>query len=124
MVASVFSNMLNLHNLSEDVLTSQQELAERVGEISRTTRSTDETFHKLVKMGVSPEDIYKALCNQKVELVLTAHPTQALRRSQLKKNSAIRNSLTVLHDVKLSKHDKTECLETIQGNIEAMRPPK
>jgi len=120
MVASVFSNMLNLHNLSEDVLTSQQELAERVGEISRTTRSTDETFHKLVKMGVSPEDIYKALCNQKVELVLTAHPTQALRRSQLKKNSAIRNSLTVLHDVKLSKHDKTECLETIQGNIEAM----
>ena len=32
MIASVFSNMLNLHNLSEDVLSSQQEIAERISE--------------------------------------------------------------------------------------------
>jgi len=123
MVASVFSNMLNLHNLSEDVLSSQTELAERIGEVSRETRSTDETFLRLIKEGKSDPNgdaIYKQLCEQKVELVITAHPTQALRRSMLKKNAAIRKTLTALHDsVKMNKFEKTEHLDFIQANIEA-----
>ena len=43
-----------------------------------STRSTNRSFKKLIteRDDVSPSDIYKALCNQNVELVFTAHPTQ------------------------------------------------
>ena len=125
MIASTFSNMLNLHNLSEDVQSSQQELAERIGEVTRErgTRSTDETFARLIKEGKSDpkgDAIYKALCEQKITLVITAHPTQALRRSLLKKNADIRKTLTALHsNVKMNQFEKTDMLDFIQSNIEA-----
>ena len=43
-----------------------------------STRSTNRSFKKLIteRDDVSPEDIYKALCEQEVELIFTAHPTQ------------------------------------------------
>jgi phosphoenolpyruvate carboxylase len=35
-------------------------------------------MNRLIKeYGLAPEAIYKALCSQTVDLVLTAHPTQA-----------------------------------------------
>jgi len=41
---------------------------------------------KMVAEGVKPEKIREALATQKIELVLTAHPTEAQRRSALKKH--------------------------------------
>ena len=41
---------------------------------------------KMVAEGVKPEKIREALSTQKIELVLTAHPTEAQRRSALKKH--------------------------------------
>jgi hypothetical protein len=39
----------------------------------------------------------QALCSQQVELVLTAHPTQAFRQSLLKKYAAVRRLMDKLH---------------------------
>ena len=47
-------------------------------QVEQSTRSTNRSFKRLIKVNkVSPEDIYKAMCEQTVELVFTAHPTQA-----------------------------------------------
>lgn len=76
-IASAFSHMLNLHNLTEDVLNTHTERAARLGAIEPTTRTTILSFKKLIDAhGAKPEDIYRALCSQQVELVFTAHPTQ------------------------------------------------
>lgn len=47
-------------------------------QVEMSTRSTNRSFKKLIteRDDVSPDDIYQALCNQNVELVFTAHPTQ------------------------------------------------
>ncbi len=46
--------------------------------MEHSTRSTNRSFKRLIKVNnVAPEDIYKAICSQTVELVFTAHPTQA-----------------------------------------------
>lgn len=47
-------------------------------QVEMSTRSTNRSFKKLIteRNDVSPDDIYQALCNQNVELVFTAHPTQ------------------------------------------------
>ena len=112
-VASAFSQMLNLHNLSEEISNAQIEKASRIGEVSRgikptrckcnpigcdnhsdqpphrdlhimqieaSTRSTNKSFKKLVADKLAtPEQIYETICNQTVDLVFTAHPTQVIR---------------------------------------------
>ena len=50
-------------------------------QVEHSTRSTNRSFKRLIKVNnVAPEDIYKAICSQTVELVFTAHPTQAIAR--------------------------------------------
>ena len=45
--------------------------------MEQSTRSTNRSFKKLVAQGKDPAEIYRAICTQRVELVFTAHPTQA-----------------------------------------------
>jgi phosphoenolpyruvate carboxylase len=45
----------------------------------------DDAFRTLKDKGIRSADIRKALLAQRVELVLTAHPTQAVRRTMLHK---------------------------------------
>jgi len=120
LVASSFSHMLNLHNLTEEVNSAQQEHAVRLGEVENPVRTTNRSLLKLTTVnGHSPEAIYKALCNQTVDLVLTAHPTQALRGSLLKKYARVRMELENLHSKRLSNYERIESLETIKSNVQA-----
>jgi hypothetical protein len=59
-VASSFSHMLNLHNLTEEVANTQTERAGRMGQLTLPTRSTNASFIKLTTQnGVAPEDVYQ-----------------------------------------------------------------
>ena len=46
-------------------------------QVEQSTRSTNRSFKKMVSQGIDPAEIYKAICSQRVELIFTAHPTQA-----------------------------------------------
>ncbi|EIE27459.1 PEPCase 1 [Coccomyxa subellipsoidea C-169] len=119
LVSSCFSQLLNLHNLSEEISNAQLERAVRIGEVEQSTRSTNRSFKRLIKVnGVKPEEIYKTICEQTVELVFTAHPTQALRQSLLKKYARIRADMDSLHNKRLSPYEKIETLESIRGQIQ------
>ena len=48
-------------------------------QVEQSTRSTNRSFKKMVSQGIDPAEIYKAICSQRVELIFTAHPTQARR---------------------------------------------
>lgn len=93
-VAKSFSHMLNLANLAEEVQIAYRRRIKKlkkgdfVDENSATTESDiEETFKRLVgQLGKTPEEIFDALKNQTVDLVLTAHPTQSVRRSLLQKH--------------------------------------
>jgi phosphoenolpyruvate carboxylase len=47
------------------------------------------TFGELIHSGVAPEQLYTTVSQLRVELVLTAHPTQVLRRSLLQRYNDI-----------------------------------
>ena len=51
-------------------------------------------FKSLLEEGHSPETIFDALTSQKVELVLTAHPTEVNRRTILEKQRRVQKILT------------------------------
>mgnify|MGYP002051704459 CR=1 FL=1 len=48
----------------------------------------------LLDQGHSPDEIFDALISQKVELVLTAHPTEVNRRTILEKQRRVQRILT------------------------------
>ncbi|CAM6128897.1 unnamed protein product [Calypogeia fissa] len=125
-VASSFSHMLNLGNLAEEVQIAYRRRAkikrgDLADENSALTESDiEETFDRLVnQLGKSPIEIFEALKNQTVDLVLTAHPTQSVRRSLLQKFSRIRNCLSQLYQKDITNDEKQELDEALQREIQA-----
>ncbi|KAL8510838.1 hypothetical protein ACS0TY_017593 [Phlomoides rotata] len=118
--------MLNLGNLAEEVQIAyrrRKKLKKRNfhNEASATTESDiEETLRRLVEqLNKSPEQVFDALKNQTVDLVLTAHPTQSVRRSLLQKHARIRDCLTQLHAKDITPDDKKELDEALQREIQA-----
>ena len=69
--------------------------------------------HTLICSGVLHSSLLQHLCKQQVELVLTAHPTQALRASLLKKYAHVRKELDNLHNKRMSPYEKVwSCLSS------------
>lgn len=120
LVASAFSQLLNLHNLTEEIVTARVEKAARLGEVEQSTRSTNKSLQRLVnQLGIAPEAIFKSLCSQQVDLVFTAHPTQAIRQSLLKKYQKIRSEMDQLHNTRMTPYERLECLDEIKSQIQA-----
>lgn len=94
-VASSFSHMLNLGNLAEEVQIAYHRRVKmaKKGDLgdensALTESDLEETFRRLVnQLKKTPEEIFEALKKQTVDLVLTAHPTQSVRRSLLQKHT-------------------------------------
>ncbi|QHO12991.1 Phosphoenolpyruvate carboxylase [Arachis hypogaea] len=93
-IAKSFSHMLNLANLAEEVQIAYRRRIKLLKkgdfayENSAITESDiEETFKRLViELKKSPQEVFDALKKQTVDLVLTAHPTQSVRRSLLQKH--------------------------------------
>ncbi|KAJ6752002.1 hypothetical protein OIU85_002425 [Salix viminalis] len=125
-IAKSFSHMLNLANLAEEVQIAHRrrnklKKGDFADENNATTESDiEETLKRLVgEMKKSPEEVFDALKNQTVELVLTAHPTQSVRRSLLQKHARIRNCLAQLYAKDITPDDKQELDEALQREIQA-----
>ncbi|KAG6508146.1 hypothetical protein ZIOFF_033517 [Zingiber officinale] len=125
-VTKSFSHMLNLANLAEEVQIAYRrrtklKKGDFVDENSATTESDiEETLKRLVVvLKKSKEEVFDALKNQTVDLVLTAHPTQSVRRSLLQKHARIRNCLTQLNAKDITPDDKQELDEALQREIQA-----
>ncbi|EEF48689.1 2-alkenal reductase, putative [Ricinus communis] len=125
-VTKSFSHMLNLANLAEEVqIAYRRRIKLKKGDFadenSATTESDiEETLKRLVvQLKKSPEEVFDALKNQTVDLVLTAHPTQSVRRSLLQKHVRIRDCLTQLYAKGITPDDKQELDEALQREIQA-----
>ena len=93
-ITKSFSHMLNLANLAKEVqiayrrrikLSNEGDFADENSAI--TESDIEETFKRLVtELKTTPLEVFDALKNQTVDLVLIAHPTQSIRRSLLQKH--------------------------------------
>jgi phosphoenolpyruvate carboxylase len=71
--------------------------------------SLDEALELLVAEGLSPDEIAVAADRVSVELVLTAHPTEALPRTILEKHRRIAGLLERLDDLLLTPAERAAC---------------
>jgi len=110
-LASIYSNLSNFVNFCECVHRIRRRRAHQSGLGSMVNQhSCHEIFSELRDKGFSPEDIHNQLKSQTVEFVLTAHPTQALRRSVSSKLHEIAAILLNLHSEELTPFEE-DCLK-------------
>jgi phosphoenolpyruvate carboxylase len=92
-LARAFTLFLHLANIAEQhhQIRQRRELAVSKFTFSRENNESTDSPHpgsfleselkKLISVGIDPHQLYEQVCSLNIELVLTAHPTEILRRS-------------------------------------------
>ncbi|KAL3033186.1 hypothetical protein AAZX31_02G124300 [Glycine max] len=75
-LARAFSHHLTLMGIAET-----HHRVRKGGNMVLAAKSCDDIFNNLLQDGVSPDELYKTVFKQEVEIVLTAHPTQINHRT-------------------------------------------
>ena len=88
-VARAFSQFLNLANIADQQFSHSRRIDEHVS----ATETLREVFALVKNHNISDEVILDAVKKLKIELVLTAHPTEITRRSLIHKYDAIDSCL-------------------------------
>lgn len=88
-VARAFTQFLNLANIAEQHHAVSREMDDEFS----ATNTLDTVFTQLVDSGVSQQQLNGAVDSLRIELVLTAHPTEVVRRTLMHKYDAINDLL-------------------------------
>jgi phosphoenolpyruvate carboxylase len=120
-VASAFTLYFDLVNLAEEIQRVQT-LKQREGALYPVPigESIAEAVALLHHNGFTREQMSALLKALRVELVLTAHPTEAKRRTILSKLQRIREQLTALHAEALPGRERAEGLAELRAEITAL----
>jgi len=91
-VARIFSQFLNLANIADQ----QHNVSREMDASFSATRTLASTLEKLGEAGQDATAIAEAVQRLRIELVLTAHPTEITRRTLIHKHGEIAASLSAL----------------------------
>ncbi|HEY3056669.1 MAG TPA: phosphoenolpyruvate carboxylase, partial [Thermoanaerobaculia bacterium] len=117
-VARAFAHFLNLANIAE-----QHHRVRRRREYQREAKakpqpgSCDEVFGRLRAQGISKDQLFEAVTSLRIELVLTAHPTEVTRRTLLRKQIRIAELLARLDHVDLTELEKRNAVDELRREI-------
>ena len=93
-VARAFSHFLHLANIAEQHHRIRRRRAyEREAEAAPQRGSCAEAFPRLLAGGISPDALHESVSTLRIELVLTAHPTEVARRTLVQKYNRIASAL-------------------------------
>lgn len=84
-VARAFSQFLNLANLAEQ----RHAISRLMDEQFSATQELESVFERMQNTGVSGEQLIAAVDELQIDLVLTAHPTEIVRRTLIHKHDEI-----------------------------------
>ncbi|CAO2828440.1 unnamed protein product [Amaranthus hypochondriacus] len=112
MIGRALSHYLNLMGIAE----AHHRLRKQKS-VPQLSKSCDDIFGKLIQEGVAPADLYNHVCQQEVEIVLTAHPTQINRRTLQYKHIRIAHLLEYNDRPDLSPEDREMLIEDLVREI-------
>lgn len=119
-VARAFAQFLNLANIAEQHHRTRRRRAYQSAPDRRPQGgSCDETFGRLMKAGVSAEALYDTVRHLRIELVLTAHPTEIVRRTLLQKYDRIARALAQKDRPDLTVLEREAAIATLRREIAA-----
>jgi phosphoenolpyruvate carboxylase len=117
-IARSFAHFLNLANIAE-----QHHRVRRRREIEREPggrpqqASIEEALPRLLAAGIAPDALFEAICGLRVELVITAHPTEIMRRTLQHKYNRIAAALGTLDRPDLTPSEREAMVESMRREI-------
>ena len=119
-IARAFSHFLNLANIAEQHHRIRRRRSyKRMTEPTPQRGSFDELLPRLLSRGITPDQIVEAVRKLHVEYVLTAHPTEASRRTLIRKYNVIADCLAQLDHDDLTPSERTDIRHRLERTIVA-----
>ena len=117
-LARAFTHFLNLANVAEQHHRVRRRRAYLRDPAAAPQRgSCEEAFPRFVAAGVSPQRLYEAVSAVRIELVLTAHPTEVSRRTLIHKYNRIASLLAERDRPALTVPERQEVIEALRREI-------
>ena len=119
-IARSFAHFLNLANVAEQHHRVRRRRAyQRDPRARPQPASIEEALPRLLSSGVSREALHRAVCSLGIELVVTAHPTEIMRRSLQHKYRRIADALADLDHSDVTCLERETLIETLRREITA-----
>lgn len=112
-----FSHFLNFANIAEQYHVVRSRRQSECDENSPSPNVLDHLFSKFKDQQISAETLYKQICELKIELVLTAHPTEVSRRTLIQKYDGINHCLSTFDQQKLTPKQRADVLTDLKQLI-------
>lgn len=119
-VARAFAHFLGLANIAEQhhrIRRRRDYL--RDPDASPQRGSLEDTFTRLIRAGVTPSVLHAGVCALRVELVLTAHPTEVVRRTLRQKQRRVAELLALGDRPDLTLPEREDRIRDLAGVIAA-----
>ena len=117
-LSRAFAHFLTLANVAEQHHRVRRRRVYRQNPAAKPQRgSFDETFDRLLTAGVTPETLHETICRQQIECVLTAHPTEVIRRTLLRKHNRIAALLARRDARDLTPFERDETEQALRRDI-------
>ena len=112
-VARAFSQFLNLANIADQ----HHNVSREADEMLSASRSLANGMDELLAEGVAPDAVVDAVRELRIELVLTAHPTEITRRTLIHKHGEIGRCLAQLELNGLTERERERLHERLRELI-------
>ena len=117
-VARSFAHFLNLANIAEQHHRLRRRRAIQLDPGARPQQaSIEEVLPRLIAAGVSAETLFDTIGKLRIELVITAHPTEIMRRTLQHKYNLIAAALAALDRPDVTREERESLIETMRREI-------
>ncbi|MCT9183643.1 phosphoenolpyruvate carboxylase [Acinetobacter baumannii] len=112
-----FSYFLNFANIAEQYHVVRNRRQNEFNEEGPSPNPLVSLFEKFKKNKITSKQLFEQICQLKIELVLTAHPTEVSRRTLIQKYDNINESLSKLDQQKLTPNERQSILNDLKQLI-------
>ena len=112
-----FTHFLNFANIAEQYHVVRSRRQSEFDENSPSPNPLDHLFKKFHDHHISAQTLFKQICELKIELVLTAHPTEVSRRTLIQKYDGINDCLFKMDQQKLTPRERRTVLTDLKQLI-------
>src|SRR5450755_4212023 len=116
--ARAFAHFLNLANIAEQHhRVRRRREYQRRADAKPQPGSCDEVFARLRESNITADQLFDSVTSLRIELVLTAHPTEVVRRTLLQKYARIDELLTLRDHDDLTIPEQHDVLDDLRREV-------